>query len=421
MKSKIRKIAARVYYTITVEYYDMTIGRIVSSIQLYFYWKKLPSKIKLIRGKDTIKVLFVNSTLNTWKTEMLYNYMSKNPRFQPIVGISNCKKYPYAKGDFLKYVREKDYNYVDLDTLNRGIKDIDPDIVFYGSPYPTSYSKGHYFDSNLEYVFCGCDYCINITKHVAHLKHLWYDFCWQFYVEHEDVAIRKREILGEKANNILVTGVPNQDELQMPKEAFVDPWKDRTGKKRIIYAPHHSFKGVNGDGIEFATFLDYGEIVLELAKKYQDKVTFAFKPHPFLYIRLLDIWGKEKTDAYYQQWKDLPNTQFENEGYFGLFKYSDAIIHDCASFLVEYLYMDNPSLFLVAESNNIDDMFDFVKDCYYSHEQAYCANDIELFIKNVINGVDIKQEQRRECINKQLIPPHGKTACENIIDAILYE
>ena len=206
-----------------------------------------------------------------------------------------------------------------------------------------------------------------------------------------------------------------------PRESFDDPWIDKTGKKRIIYAPHHSFKGVNGDGIEFATFLDFGEAILAFAKKYQDKVTFAVKPHPFLYIRLLDIWGKEKTDAYYKQWQELPNTQFENEEYFGLFKYSDAIIHDCASFLVEYLYMDKPSLFLVADSNNIEDMFDFVKECFYSHEHGFSANDIEQFINNVIKGIDNKAEKRRECINKHLIPPHGNSACHNIVNSILFD
>ena len=421
MKSQIHSFVANFYYTVILVLYNKTIGNILTRIRLFIYWRKLPPKVKSLRSKDTIKVLFINSTLNTWKTEMLYAVMSGHPRFQPTVGVFYSTKYPYAKDDFIAFLKKKGYNYVDLDTYNGGIKEINPDIIFYGSPYSYAYPKGLAFEENLNYILCGCDYCINITKHVAHLKHPWYDFCWQFYVEHEDVAVRKKEILGKRANNIIVTGVPNQDELRLPRESFIDPWKDQTGKKRIIYAPHHSFKGVNGDGIEFATFLDYGEAILDFAKKYEDKVTFAFKPHPFLYIRLLDIWGKERTDAYYKEWQGLPNTQFENEAYFGLFKYSDAIIHDCASFIVEYLYMDKPSLFLVAESNNINDMFDFVKDCYYSHEQAYSETDIERFISNVIAGIDNKEIQRRDCIQKHLVPPHGKTACQNIIDAILSE
>ena len=390
-------------------------------LRLRLYLFSLPNKISTMRGKDCIKVLFVATGIRGWKALPLYIRMMEHQRFNPIIGVNTNPKYPDSKAELLDFVLSRHYEFIDLDDDNNTIDSINPDLIIYDSPYEEGYSHNVSFSHHLNYLLCGCDYCLAITSHKAHMVHPWYDHCWQFYVEHDDVAKRKKELLGWRANNIRVTGVPIQDELQLPKEHFVDPWKDHSGKKRIIYAPHHSFKGVNGEGIEFATFLEYGELMIELAKKYKEQITIAFKPHPYLYIRLLSIWGKERTDAYYKKWEEMPNTQFENGAYYGLFKYSDAIIHDCASFIVEYLYMDNPSLYLVAESNNIDDMFDFVKDCYNSHEQAHNAMDIESFIRNIIEGVDIKREQRQECIKKQLTPPHSKTACDNIIDAILYK
>ena len=213
--------------------------------------------------------------------------------------------------------------------------------------------------------------------------------------------------------------MPIQDVLLLPKEKFSDPWKDKTGKKRIIYAPHHSFKGSNGDGIEFATFMEFGVLMLNIARKYREEVTFAFKPHPFLYIKLLSIWGEKRTQAYYKEWNNMPNTQYANGDYYGLFKYSDAIIHDSASFIIEYLYMNNPSMFLVAETNKKEDMFDFVIDGFNCHEHGRSDKDIEQFIQNVIAGIDKKSNQRKMFIDTQLQPPNGKTACDNIINTIL--
>ena len=411
MRTYIRKLASFLYRKI--------VCNAAERFRLWNYKRHISQKIRCITNKDVIKVLFMETELSCWKTELLYKAMDNHSRFFPIVGICTNPKYPYAKKDLEGYLKKNSYKYVDLDLDANGIDLINPDIIFYGSRYSTSYPKELYYDHNLKYVFCGVDYCLSITTHVVHMAHIYYDYCWQFYVEHEEVRKRKKEIMGNKSNNVRVTGVPIQDTLLLPKENFEDPWKDKSGKKRIIYAPHHSFKGSNGDGIEFATFLDYGEDLLKLAQKYHDEITIAFKPHPFLYIKLLDLWGKEKTEAYYNAWKTLSNTQYVDGDYIGLFKYSDAIIHDSASFIVEYLYMDKPSMFLLSESNNIDDMFDYVKECFYSHEHGYNNNDIESFIQNVIKGTDSKYEQRHKCIIHNLMPPNGLSACTNIINAIL--
>lgn len=388
-------------------------------LKLRVYLYNVPKKVASMRGKECINVLFVVTGIRGWKALPLFVRMMEHHRFNPLVGVNTNPKYPESKVELLDFLLSHHYEYIDLDNENNTIESINPDLIIYDSPYVTGYSHNVSYNHHLNYLFCGCDYCLAITNHKAHMVQSWYDYCWQFYVEHNDVAKRKKELLGWRASNIRVTGVPIQDELKLSKENFADPWKDKTGKKRIIYAPHHSFKGVNGGGIEFATFMDFCDVMIEFAKKYQDKITISFKPHPFLYIRLLDIWGKERTDAYYRKWEEMPNTQFENGAYYGLFKYSDAIIHDCASFIVEYLYMNKPSLYLVAESNHIEDMFDFVKDCYNSHEHAFKSNEIESFINNVIKGVDNKKEQRLECIKKHLTPPNDLSACDNIIKSIL--
>lgn len=389
--------------------------------KLNAYWMTIPLKVWRFRKKKCIRVLFMVSEVATWKSELLYLKMCKHTRFDPIIGISTSRVPDGVKKPLADYLQSKKYPFVDLDTSNDSIKNLRPDIVIYYKPYPECYSEGHFFDKNLRYVFIGMNYCFSIENIVIHIEKPQFDYCWQYYVEHTDVADRRREVLGYRARNTKVTGVPMQDILLQPKECFGDPWKDKTGRKRIIYAPHHSFKGTNKTGIEFATFLEMGEPMLQFAKQYSDTVTIAFKPHPLLRMKLDEIWGKERTDKYYQEWAKQPNAQIETGEYVGLFKYSDAIIHDCASFLIEYLYMNKPALYLVSESNDIDELLGFAREGFMCYEHAHQVNDIETFIQNVIAGVDHNCEKRQSFINKQLLPPKGRTACDNILDAILGE
>lgn len=383
------------------------------------YWLTIPRRIKTVRGKERIKVLFVISELSSWKSEILYLTMLNHPRFVPVLGVSTVSLDKNAKGQLVNYLKQKNYQYTDLDSEQHSIDIINPDIIFYYKPYETCYSDGHFFNKNLGYVFCGFDYCFRVTKHRVHIEKELYDYCWQFYVEHADVLKERKRLLGYRARNTVLSGVPIQDILLQPKEFFADPWKDRVGKKRIIYAPHHSIKGTNGSGLEFSTFLDFGIPILEMAKKYSEKITIAFKPHPNLYSKLVNLWGLDKTVSYYKEWTNLPNTQLETGEYVGLFKYSDAIIHDSASFIVEYLYMNNPSMFLVAETNNTVDLFDFVKKGFDCYEHGRSVEDIERFITNVIDGVDNNCKVRDSYFMNHLLPANGISACENIINSIL--
>jgi hypothetical protein len=54
-------------------------------------------------------------------------------------------------------------------------------------------------------------------------------------------------------------------------------------------------------------------------------------------------WGSEKTTAYYDKWDNLDNGQFKSGDYVDLLT-SDALIHDCGSFMAEYLVVGKPAL-----------------------------------------------------------------------------
>lgn len=245
--------------------------------------------------------------------------------------------------------------------------------------------------------------------------------CWQIYMENKLTAAFG-EISLLKGENLVITGLPVQDELLKDKSQFSDPWRSQHhAKKRIIYAPHHTIPVAN-NLIHFSCFLDVCDAMLELAEKYADQVQFAFKPHPFLKNKLVDYWGQEKTDAYYNRWATMNNTQLSEGEYANLFAHSDAMIHDCGSFTLEYTFTRNPALFLVKptqEEAHRDELNLFGQMAYDLHDKGSSQEDIERFILNVIAEKDPRREERESFYHTYLVPPHCKSASQNIINAIL--
>ena len=400
---------------------------------LYEFWNNFDILYKpyvLFRGaqikrKDKIRVLFVVAELGAWKTEALYLEMSKHPRFEPLVGVTESIEVPGSKQPLIDYLNRKGYQYVDLDIKGNSIGKTKSDLLFYYKPYDDSYPDRHCFKRHLRALPCFLNYAFTSMGNKKYVSAQICNYSWYVFVENELVARRKIEIVGWRAKNVRVTGIPMQDILINAQKSQNDPWKDKSQRKRIIYAPHHSFKGTNGIGkhvgTEYATFLEFGETLLYLAEKYKNDVVFSFKPHPTLYVKLIKIWGKEKTERYYKEWQIRENSQYNPGEYYDLFMHSDAMIHDCVSFQIEYQYTHNPVMFLDAANHKIEDQNEFGRMAFDMHYKGHNEEDIEQFIKDVINGNDPMKEQREFFYNKYLLPPKGLKASENIINTILGE
>ena len=177
------------------------------------------------------------------------------------------------------------------------------------------------------------------------------------------------------------------------------------------------------DWLHRGSFLFLNEAMLRLAEKYKSILTFVFKPHPRLLTELYNHpnWGKERTDAYYKQWRDLPYTRLESGNYISLFLESDAMIHDCGSFSVEYHYTQNPVLFFTNDLASIKGQLNELGlAAINAHYIGSSIGDIEAFIENVvIKGEDPMKQKRKAVYDQYLVPPNGKTAAENIYDDLV--
>ena len=372
----------------------------------------IPLKATEIRNKKIIRVLFPIGNLGAWKTELLYKTMLTHPRFKPILLIGKDVE-DDDRQNLIRYCELKKYKYEICESLESPMwKSFSPDIIFYQKPYGRCYLK------NLQSLFCYVPYAFRNSKEGWAFKMPLLYNSWQVYYENTTLCKYYSASMGKRTHNGYATGIPPMDEMSIPKDLLEDPWKGNSKKIRIIYAPHHSINPENW--WQTSTFLETGELMLELAEKYSDRIQWAFKPHPLLRYKLEKIWGKEKTDSYYDKWANSEWSQYESGKYLGLFKHSDAMIHDCGSFVEEYLCSGNPVMYLIRPNGIEQNWNEIYKKAFDLHYKGSTINDVELFINNLLEGKDCLKSQRESFYSEYLTPPFGKSACDNIIDCILY-
>ena len=386
--------------------------------QLFHVWLSLRMREKRKKGK--IRFLFILQELSQWKTELLYQTMLDHPRFEPILGITPCIEYPGAEQKLIEYCKRKRYNYVWLDPQKTIVEQIQVDMMAYQKPYSDSIYPLHQINSNKSIPTVYVPYYLSTIAESWLVNPRPCLLAWRCFVDNESCLKEWKELSKMHGRNLVVTGLPIMDELLIPKSQADDVWPCLDHRKRIIYAPHHTIGGYHMDGIEYSTFMDYCDFMLELAEKYQDQAYFVFKPHPRLFRNLLKVWGEEKTKCYYDLWNKPGVSHVEtHSNYMDLFKYSDAMIHDCGSFTMEYLYTGNPVMYLTKSEHHVDNLNNVAKRAFNLHYQGKTKEDIETFVVNVLNGIDALASERDTFVKESLLPPNGKTACENIIDVIL--
>ncbi len=388
--------------------------------------KKLADKLQMARQKDVINVLFMVENVAMWKNESLYQLMCVHPQFEPAL----CIAYDAGEHDMERRIekrrateihfKQQGHRVLRASTLETARNEFEVDIVFDMQPYCSI--KEALFDAKLRELHCYAPYGF----HSSTIRQIYDSVCRNrflyHFVENETVCKVAAPFMLDGGANIKVTGIPFSDVfLSMP--AAANPWKNaNTGRKRVIWAPHWSVNTWQ-TWFQASSFVQLADIMLEVAKKYEDVIQFAFKPHPYLLKALSDHpeWGKERAEMYYRRWDELPNAQVEMGAYVDLFKYSDAIIHDSGSFIIEYLYVDKPAMYLKSSTNAIQtsEIGEEALECYV---RGITQSDIEAFIEEtVIKGKDACQQKRRAFREKYLLPPHGCSAAQNIINALLID
>jgi len=394
----------------------------------YFLLKIYLNILLLLRPKRTVyKVAFFTLSIDYWKYDSLYVAMKKHPRFKPIIVPITTEYWTKEvcqeklQQQFL-FFKEKQYDVINPLSTNYSVEDeirkINPDFAFYTQPYSGWWSG----DLPIKYLkhakICYHPYYFNTIIHEASYNTMIQNLAWRvFYFSNYYKEIAQKMAYNHGAN-VRVTGYLLADSF-LSTSINIDPWKKNSQLKRIVWAPHHSI--FDNGMTNYSTFLQYCDFMLDLAHKYRDKIQIAFKPHPALKAKLYDHsnWGKEKIEAYYAQWNFMENTMLVESSYVDLFKTSDALIHDCGSFMVEYHYTKKPVLYL--DNGGYSKKMDHLgTSAFEAHYHAYSTTDILHFIDDVVLcGIDPLQKLRTKFFEENLLPPNNQTVANNIINELL--
>lgn len=382
---------------------------------------------QLSHKEEPIVSVFLATFPSTWKYDSLYKLMLDDPRFKPIILV--CPIINSGYDNMLRYMEEsfnmfKNKNYRVIKAYNQETnkyidlrKELRPDILFYTNPYKGLIDDRYYINKNNDMLTVYVSYNFNNGKAFDYFYDLdFHNLVWRHYAEtelHRQYAIDNARNHGR---NVVVTGYPGIESYlaHYTCKNNIDDSKESV-QKLIIWAPHHTLeKGPYGH----TCFLKYYDFMVEIAHKYEKEIRFVFKPHPLLKARLYDKWGKIRTDEYYSLWANMPNTSINDGDYEDLFLQSDAMIHDSGSFAVEYLYVNKPVMRTVYDVGINEQFNSFGIMCLNQHYLGYNEADIELFIQNVIKGIDPLKQQRTEFISDVLLPKGGLPS-ENIISDII--
>lgn len=384
-------------------------------------------KIKEICKKDKITILFLIVNTSIWKYDALYQLFNNNSLFEPLIII--CPFVTYGEEhqkkemmDVQKFFSKKGYSTITTLDKNDDWLDIkklyDPDIVFI--PTPWNHTRSQYsFDNFRDILTCYIPYGFTIsTNFKGHYNQNTQNLCWKFFVESAHHKKFAEIYSSRKGRNVFVSGYPKLDDFFDKDRLIKNNWKPQDKKKKkIIWAPHHTIEEVRSSKF-YSTFMMYSELMLSIAIRYKDYVQFAFKPHPNLRGKLDEVWGIEKTNHYFKRWADLPNGQIEEGDYTDLFLTSDALIHDSASFLIEYLCTKKPMLFLMKSMDTFHQFNEFGKLALQKIPIGFSENEIIDFIEDtVINQKDNFKMKREEFLYSQII--FNKSPSENIYEHLL--
>lgn len=362
-------------------------------------------RVKFLREKirqgEKIRVAFLVNWLTSWSAEAVLLKMLDNPLFEVSVIIAPTTIYEYQQAiavynENLQMLKQRYEGKVTIyeayDSENDRIVDhLDKcDILFVPSNDEkievNEYKIYNILKRNI--LACYICYAYYAVKDDSYTVVDTPNLCWKVFIENElnleDLKLRQPI----KGANAVVTGYPKADKFNGLK-------KSEHERKKIIIAPHHS---IHGYGLQ-SQFLKYSDLFLKLPQMYP-QVDFIFRPHPLLYNTLEQpqYWGKDKTKDYFDKISSYSNCIYDTTpNYYQIFMDSDGIIHDCGSFLPEYLYTDNPACYTLRDDDAIDEYFGpFGKGCLDCYYKAFDEHDIINYIENVvIKGKDILAQDRK--------------------------
>lgn len=383
---------------------------------------------KKVGKKNAINVVFLAINISMWRYQEIYELLKHESRFRVFVVLSAATT--ISKEDVISdltalrfFFNKNGIDFIDFNEIDwRGydLNRLQPDIIFYPQPYDEFCVDEHDYKRYTSKLLCFVPYGIGQTEEAWFYNTPFHNLAWKLYYPFPVDKERAKKLSKNRGANMVISGYTNFAKYLV--DDAKDVWKLADKRlKRLIWAPHFSI-GSENTLYSHSNFLWMSELMLNLAIEYKDKIQIAFKPHPRLKSELYrhKSWGKKRTDEYYDVWSNMENTFFENGDFIDLFKTSDAMIHDCSSFSIEYLFVNNPVAFVTRDISSLfKDLPKFGQEAIMQHYILKNEKDIRSWIIDVVlNGNDSMKPQRSGFYEKQLKPSVDISTSQFIVNDI---
>ena len=395
----------------------------------------MPFKHERLRKKaahsSPIRVAFVASNLASWKVDQVVEEMNASEYFETTIFVAHLRnRFSSAVSDheykkLSLHFKKKKFNFLDTYNLadyevRQAVLRFDPHLVFITNPHSLISPALHEELLN-DRLTCYVPYHHEVVAYgdnSEQYNQFSHNAFWKVFSPHYTSKEYYQQKRMKGGKGVVVTGLPACEPLLEPSRQFSYPWKNHSGEKlRVIWAPHWLIRS----DLKLATIYELGEEIRELAWRYQDRVEWVMRPHPFLRPTMANHpdWGKNKTDDFFQFWSESGFTQIEEGEYTDLFHTSDAMIHDSGSFLAEYLCVDKPVMYLKTELTSDNYLNDFGISALNACTIGRKVEDVEQFINDLIDGKDPGIQKRKRFIEERLKAlyetPPSKKICHNLL------
>lgn len=391
---------------ILVEFYNYVEQHLDVGIFYNTIEDKQRKVVEKIRSKTTkIEVGFLVSDFRKWSLGELFEKMKKSEHFSPKIIL--VKETIVPSVDDARYLEQVSYfrnidptlieqPFIENKSFVRQINN-NFDIIFYQQPWDgMRYWLNRFYEQVLS---CYVPYSFIIyDSYLDYSLPEFHFYLWKYFSQ--SIVHKKSHLQHEPhhINKIEVTGYPKLDVYQKNNVIPVfEDFKPTFSGKKIIYAPHHSFKG---SILQIATFEWSGQYLLNLKDENLNNI-WAFKPHGRFKHALVDhkYLDEDQASSYMQSWNTENSFIYDKGDYFDLFKDSDILITDCSSFLAEYFPTGKPIIWLKSLISKVE-FNDFGKKLSTGFYCVTNVDELEVIYTQLMNGEDPLLHKRQQLIDE---------------------
>ena len=384
-------------------------------------YQRILTRIRKREQGKKIRVLFMSDNVSKWKCQSVYDAMLRSDYFEPLIGITMKPREMCASVEIRnKIVSERSAYFTRIgdkviivcDPQKGKFLDIgcfDPDIVFFEEPWLLPDSQSVYRISTCA-LTCYVPYSYEVAfnkKFVCMRK--FHRLMWRIFANSEE----RVELYEQSNRNFEMAG--KAVSFGYPLLDYFNNVESYEKRDLVIYAPHFSFHVDGQESIlKLGTFDWNGREMLSYAKEHPE-ISWAFKPHPGLFDRLVDsgVMTALEASQYYAEWEKVGVGCYDGN-YLQYFSKAKALITDCGSFLVEFIPTKMPIIRMIRNDTNWKPT-PAHKKLFSTYYTARDWNELKTILDQVvINGQDPKCECRLS-VAKEL-GLWGSNAGESITD-----